>query len=1034
MPLDIQTAHLPLAYGLQSKEDPRALRLPALARCQNAQFDEEGGIQTRKPFATMSTSILGGGDVSDLRKVVADGDELLLFTSTGLYSRSERDDAWVLRSDYAAPHLTERTVFTRANDQIFCERAELLGVAAYVWQEVGSSTQCFIAAEDVETGAVLLGPTAIEAPGDTDAVRPRIVAQTTKFLVTYNATGATTQRAYQVAPADFAASLVAGKAAAVTLSILVNGPNDVAVSAGGVAYVLYQGLGGAGFGLSRITDAFAVTTVSPGRLCQGGVAVAVSPGTAQVFVVRHNTTAGQIRVDRLNPTTLADVAIDINAGAPLNATVNQLTAAFRTVADSGQFRCYIFWSCGETTGGGTSGASTFVCEQNYVDTAGTAGTKVIIARRMGVASRPFDYLGRVHVWLTFGNESEASGMSLPLTLRAALQNAYFLVSDQSADHTATPIAKAVADRAGGFNGIAGHAGTVQDLGDGEYAWTGISRRIIQLGDNQTGYSGRGPRVVRVTFDSDKARRTAKLGRTLYVSGGQILQHDGVNLVEVGFHIAPWAFSTVTVAGNLPAGTYNHKWSMSWPNARQEIERSSTVCASSSAIAVNQRFEFAGPPPYNMTRKKGSVPAPAVEAWRTVINPGTSAPFFLVTSVVPSSLTNPNRYLPNDPTAVLEPTFQDNMLDAVLQRQEAFPENGAVLANLPPAVASIVVATPDRLILAGLADDPNRIAYSKLRGVDEVAAFNGDLIFDMPPDGGDVTALAFHAETMVVFKETSLYAVPNDGFDNLGQGQNYGPARLISSDLGAVSQEAVALTPKGLLFKSAKGWYLMAGWTPVYIGGPVAAFDGDTVNAITVVESQHQVRIVSTERILVWDYEVNREQGGAWSEWTLAGGRSSVMWKGQHVVIAEPTEGGDPAVMVQTDFGDPDVDELYALDIETAWVKLADLQGYQRIWKLLVLGEYRSAHRLRVRLKRDYNESVEFDDKLWTPSPTTVGGPLQVRHSPSIEQCQAMKIRLTAQDASTEDPPTGEALKLTGISFQYGVPPGLFRRLPAAQTQ
>lgn len=1044
--LDPRTAIIPLAYGLQSRMDARAIAAPGMTRCQNAEFDQEGGVQTRRPYAQLSTTILGGGNVADLRKLAVDGDELLLFTKTSLYSRSVRDAAWVLRSEYLAPYITERTVFTRADDQVFAERAELLGVAVYVWQEVGATTQCYIAAEDVETGAQLLAPTVLGAAGTTP-VRPRILAQTTRFLVTYQSTAGTVQHAYQVDPANLATSLAAGKAAPAVIALLVSGPGDAVVATTGVAYVLVQQIAGAGFSLSRITDAFAITTVSVGRLCQGGLAVAVSPGVAQVFVIRHNTTAGQIRVDRLNPTTLADVALDINAGAPLNTTVNQLTAAFRTVADGGQFRCYIFWSCGETTGGGTSGASTFVCESNFVDTAGTAGTKVIISRRMGVASRAFDYIGRVHVWLTFGNESEASGMSLPLTLRAALQNGYYLVSDQSTDHAATPIAKAVSDRAGGFNGIQGHAGTVQALSATSYSWTGIARRIIQLGENQTGYSGRGPRVVQLAFDSDEARRTAKLGRTLYVSGGQILQHDGVNLVEVGFHMSPWAFSTVTIAGNLPAGTYNHKWSLSWPNARQEKERSTTVAASSSLIAVNQRFQFAGPPPLTMTRRKGAVPAPATEAWRTVINPVTGSAFFLVTSVVPSSLANPNRYLPNDPTAILEPTFEDNMLDATLQKQEAYPENiipgasAGPLPRLPPAPAGLVIATQDRIVLGRVAEDPNRIDYSLLRGVDEIAAFNGNLQFYLPPDGGPITALLFYAENLAVFKETALYALPGDGFDNLGDGQNYGPARLISADLGAVSQETVALTPVGPIFKSGKGWYLLHGWSPIYIGGPVAEFDGDTVTGVTVVESQHQVRIVSRERILVWDYEANRQnarsaheaQAGAWSEWTIEHGLSSVMWRGEHVVIADNVEGGDAAVLTQTDFGDPAVLETYALDIELGWIMTADLLGHQRIWWLMPYGEYRSAHDLRIRLKRNGDETV-FDDRVWTVSPTVVGGPLLVRHGPKIQENHSLKVRITAQAVGAGTPPTGEALKLTALGVEYGVEQGLFRGLPVAQRQ
>lgn len=1035
--LETRTATLPLSAGVQTGHDSRALPAPGLALCQNVEFDEDGGLQTRRPFGTYPLDIVGGGTISDsdLRKVTADGDELLLWTRDSLYSWSEGASAWTLRQAYEAPAVTERTVFTRSDDQVFCERAELSGVAVYVWAELGAATRCFVAAEDVETGSVLMGPTQIGNGGQLPT-RPHVVAQTTRFLVTFFEDSANTIEMFQIDPAAVASSTASGIAATTTVGTLADGPHDVVVAANGDAYVAHTQLAGAGYLIARVTSAFALTTRSIGRAASR-VAVAVAPGTTEINIIRHDAAGATIRSDRLHPTTLADTTVNVSLGAPLNTTVNQIACAYRDVTTGGAFRCYAFWSCGETAGGGTS-ASTFVCESNYVDTAGAVGTKIILARRLGVASRAFAYDGRVHIWLSFAGESEASGMGRPLTLRAALQNAYYLFRDNATDHNASQIAKAVTDRAGGFNGFSGHCGTVQALSSTTFVWAGIARRIIQLGENQTSYSGRGPRIVTLELDSDEARRTAKLGRTLYVAGGQILQYDGVGLVEVGFHILPWAFQTVTIAGALPAGTYNHKMSTRWSNARQERDQSSTICAAATLIAASQRIQFAGPPPLSVTMKKNERAAPELPIWRTKVNPVPDAPFQLVTSVNPASLTNPNRYMPNDPTLAIFPTFEDNMLDAALELQESYPENAGVLPRLTPTPAGIIIATQDRLILGRVAEDPLRVDYSLLRGVDEVAAFNGRLQFYLPPDGGPITALMFHAETLFAWKESAIFAIAGDGFDNVGQGNNYGPSRLISSDLGAISQECVALTPAGPLFKSRKGWYLLRGWTPVYVGRPVAAFDSDVVTAITVVESQHQVRILSAQRMLVWDYETEsgvRDEVGSWSDWTIEGGRSSVMWKGEHIIIAESTPGSDMAVMKQTDFGDPDVAETFAMDIETAWIRLSDLLlGQQTIWHLMPLGEHRSAHRLRVRLKRNYNDSTYFDDVLWTSSPASVGGPLMVRHGPSILQNTALKIRLTTQDAVTSDPPAGEALKLTGIGFEYGVETGLFRDLPAAQKQ
>jgi hypothetical protein len=123
---------------------------------------------------------------------------------------------------------------------------------------------------------------------------------------------------------------------------------------------------------------------------------------------------------------------------------------------------------------------------------------------------------------------------------------------------------------------------------------------------------------------------------------------------------------------------------------------------------------------------------------------------------------------------------------------------------------------------------------------------------------------------------------------------------------------------------------------------------------------------------------------------------------------------------------------YGLDVQTAWIKLTGLQGYQSVRRLQVLGEYRSAHDLRIRVARDYRTDYT-DDKSWTATPTEVGGPEQVRHGPSFRKCQAIKVRITATAVGSDSPPTGEAVKLTGLGLEVGARKGL-RRLPAAQSQ
>ncbi|MBA2544133.1 MAG: hypothetical protein H0V17_31100 [Deltaproteobacteria bacterium] len=736
-----------------------------------------------------------------------------------------------------------------------------------------------------------------------------------------------------------------------------------------------------------------------------------------VQVVRGSGT--NIQGDLITISGFVDTAHVAKAIGTGTSTIYQIAAAHRSVADSGEFRCYAFWHSNENEGGSVDWTSKY----NYVDTGGNLGLQADFVRKLGIASRAFDHNGRVYVHGAFAGESEFLGLTtLFQKLRSQLQNTYFLYRDD-----AFLVAKVAAGRAGGFAPSLGRLpGVALTSGTTGYSWCATERRIIPLGTNHTGYDDRGPRDVTYTFDSNEARRCARLGQTLYITGGEILQYDGVRLVEVGVHVYPWFFAGFEdgVSGSLEAGTYAYKATLRWDNARGERDRSTTATHGDIAVigAVPNRVLIQGAVPLYVTHKTAN--APAFEIWRTLKDPNIDSPFYLVTAKDPAVVTNPNRYLANDPTLDDLATVNDELADATLISKEANDENGAILENVSPPPASIIIANDSRLFLAGVAGDPNRVWYSQQRRDGQVASFHDGNVMDIPREGGDITSLAFLSETLVVFRETAIYALPGDGYDNFGSGQNFGPARIVSLDVGAVNHESVAFTPGGLVFKSSKGWYLLTkGFAVEHIGGPVSNYDSETPLSVQVVEKQHQIRILTSSKMLVFDYLANQ-----WAEWTIADGLHAAMWSGAHAYLTSAGPKTQSTAYTALTYG---------LDVETAWIKPADLQGGVRIRKMMALGEFRSAHNVRVRVAYDYLEEY-VDDFIWTNTQETVGGPEQVQIGPSRQRCQAIKVRLTALAVTAlltdEVParPTGEALKLTGLALEVGQQRGFYRRLSAAQ--
>ena len=973
-----QTLQIPFSSGLETKEDPRFSSPPRLDIARDLWFEAIGGLQTRAPFAAFTNTIFGGGALSSCRKLAVVNGELCVFTDTSLYSWNAQLSQWVLRGTHLAATVDETPRFVTTGDQIDSDRAELSNTVVYAWTE---GAQVYAAAYDKATGSTLTAPTAVS----TAIGRPRLVALTTKILLFADA-GANNLTVRAIDPA--APGTAISGAGTSALAGNYNAYYDVErVPASDTAIAVCRRVTTTAYSILKVTAALAVSSATPGRTCDGPIAVAVDPAGTDLQVIRGNGT--NVQGDLVTVSGLADVLTAEAVGTVAGTPINQIAVEYSTVKVGGQYVATAWWDAQENAG--TAG---FVCKTNTVDQAGAVGTAKTMPAWLGLASRAFERNGSIYAWLVFAGDSTVSGTGVVAGLKAQLQNTYFLYRSDG-----FLVAKATAGSAGGFAPSTGRLPAVSQTGANTYAWCGSLRHVIDLGGDHTGYADRDPNEIVTTFDTNDARRSAQHGKTLYVTGGLLLQYDGLVLAEVGFLVFPWAFSTAPLGGAVPAGTYYYKCTLRWPNAQGEQERSTTATvgtfvnpgASKAALSIAA---------LTVTRKTGSSRPPAVEVWRTVLITATGdPPFYLTTSKDPAAVGD-NGYVANDATSGgFLAAFSDNFIDATLQTKETNPENGSFLEFLPPPPATIVFTDDTRLLLLGVAGDPDRGWYSRERNIGEIASFHDGLTFDIPPDGGDVTAGWFQDGVLYVGRQYALYALPGSGLDNLGQGQGFGPARIVSLDVGPVSQEAQALTPVGTLFKSAKGWQLLErSGTVRYIGGPVSSFDADTVLAMHVITAKHQVRILTNNRMILWDYrgavDTNAQDfGGNWSEWTVSDGLDACLWQGQYVYLTATGPKLEQSALSGLTYG---------IDAETSWIKLNDLQGFGKVGALELLGEYRGAGLVRVRVARDYQYDgsgnvVYYDDKAWSPSPATVGSALQVRHSPSASNgnCEAIKIRITA---------------------------------------
>lgn len=955
---------LPFTSGLMQRGDARAQNPPALAVCLDGQFDDDRGLQTRKPFVDHGETIFGGGGIGlngTIRHVCTSGEELLAFTDSTVYSWSDTLKVWVSRGTHLATTVQEQTRFATNGDQQNCERAELGNIVVFTWIEPPPTLRGFYAILDKATGAVLQAPTLYGTGAS--GLDTKLVALNTKILLVYG-DGIGNLEALTISPTTATVS-----APVAILSGTFNLYFDaVKVPAADTAIVVSRRTVTTSYTIAKVTSALGVTTSTKARTCDGPIAVSVDPSSTNIQVVRANGT--NVQGDLISFSVLADVFTGQAIGTA-TTTIYQIAAAHRTVANSGQFRCYVFWGVDEEPAGGAA----MVTKSNWVDTGNTLGAQLLFQPWVSVASRAFDCNGSVYFWGIF----DASP-----NLQAAVQGTYILFRDDG-----LVAGKATAGNAY-YSATIGCLPSVALTGTRTYSWAGTFRREVSATVSLfgTAFAARAPRDITVTFDTNNARRAAQFGPSLLLSGGEILQYDGVQVTEVGFHIAPYYLITSDAgAGAMDAGTYGYEATLRSMNANGEIDRSTSLGTSTVTIAASHNVSLSATVKSIWTTHKTNA---VVEIWRTAKNPTLDAPLYLVTSNDPAHTSNPNAYLTNSLSSASGTAFTDAEPDAIATTNEINPENGGRLENLAPPSATIIMSTSTRVFLAGIAGLPNAVRYSQLREDGHTASFNDALAIDVPTSGGDITGLGFLNETLIVFRQTAIYAFPGDGFDNLGGGGNYGPARLLSTDVGATVFESIALGPFGLIFKSSKGWHILdRGWNVVYIGAPIYAYDNETPLAVNVMEAQHHVRILTSNRMLVWDF---RPEANEWFEWTIAGGVSACVWRGVQIYATSTN--------VFRQIADFSTAPTYGMDVELSWAKMNEQQGFGKVRHFGVLGEWRSSFQLRTRVAYDYEydgagNPVWVDDDAWNATPETVGTGLQMRKGLRRGRCEAIKIRLTA---------------------------------------
>lgn len=438
-----------------------------------------------------------------------------------------------------------------------------------------------------------------------------------------------------------------------------------------------------------------------------------------------------------------------------------------------------------------------------------------------------------------------------------------------------------------------------------------------------------------------------LGKYLNIAGGFLKQYDGSPTVfEQGFHLYPEKpIAVASTGGSIVNGSYSYVAVWEWTDNQGQIHRSQPSVPISITTTGTDQTVTLTVRTLTITNKEtrfGDLRTPVVLAIYRTLSLGTS--YYRVNQL-------PSEFIYNDPT-VQTLTYVDTKADTVLGSNSLLYTTGGIFSNIAVPSANLMTVGKNRILIAGVDTEPNRIFYSKEKEEGLGIEFSNELSLIVDSLGGDITALATMDDKILVFKRSLVYYIPGSSLlDKLGNGAVSVPI-LISADCGCNSPQSIVLTSEGIMFESEKGIYVVDRQLNVnYIGQAVNRMTSDPNFKITSainLPDVNQVKFTDkNNRVLVYDTFFQQ-----WYVHTLSFSPvSSTILNNEWFVCGT----GNVFKSVP---GKPDDGNNIAIKSKlfTNWISLAKVEGFARIYAILILGENAELnHRLRVNLYYDFEE-------------------------------------------------------------------------------
>lgn len=983
-----QVVHLPFVRGQHEEIDRKLLPNGMLYAVENYRFRKDGRLGRRWGTQALPRVDNAGATLSGTVQALREFKGLLTMVhDSRVYQFDDDKDYWTKKTLIPRFVAHPSRVISHSIGESWTRSAVAVvnGYLCYAWSE---ETELWFAVYTVDGAHVFTSQ--LESANATD---PRMVVVGTKvFLYYIDTTGSpATLRVRQM---DTSGSTLTSNSVGVaqttaewSADVIAASSYDVSVM-GTSILVAFEDDGAGG------VTAFLVDSTVDGRTVTASASVSET-GEAAII----GTTGENIYLAWRNGSNVRYRAYSTSLGAA-TATFTLDTSANNTgrpcITRANATAATFYWNTGFTDAFGTTISQ---IEWRTGSNAGALGT-ASLQSDCRMASKPWVGTSGTYGWVFEGQSGQTRSYHVISYTDAASssvrQHQVTVARELASDVSAELVQETALDADGRRHFAAPHI--VRGLVDGSSSNFGISDFVVE--------------------ETLAQRQCVEFGGSLYIAGGHLMSFDGAAVSESGWHYRPVITDVTSAgAGSIAAGTYSYVAVLEIVDfaGRRQLgsvsDPVSITLAGSENVNVDVKI-------VQLTSRDDSVGNGEEEAFITLYRTLAGGTVYQkVTPDTPGAGTlGP---FPNRPSSTSGITrFIDNTTDATLAAREFLYTEGNVLEDVPPPPCRYVARGKSRLWIAGLPEDPRAAQCSKLFIRGEPARFVDHEAFKVRASE-DLTAIWTLDEALVMFSADSIWVAFGDGPDDGGIGA-FSEPRRISSDIGCTDWRSLVETPEGLMFQSRRGIFILPrGFgAPTWIGRPVRDLLASYpyVTSATLVPTDNTVRFAigdsstapTAGRVLVYDLQTRewmRDSYDSYAPMHMATLGGNAVFSKAQLSDANALRRESPAIF-------SDVLGEYDSYVETGDIRLAGINGYQRIVAAVVLAEYRASSTLQIFAGYDDDDVDSFPDSgSWTLSLFSIGDVIQREYGLPWQKCGLVRFRICDINSVTE----GQAL--SGLSLK-----------------